>query len=85
MEFDKKKIPSWFMILSIILIIGGFNIGYFIKYISSNNESIINYDLDDEDIAPVREAAVAGVFYPADVYQLKSNIKNYLTYVSDNN
>ncbi len=84
MEFDKKKIPAWFMIVSIILIIGGFNIGYFIKHISSNRESIVNYDKKDDDINPVREAAVAGVFYPADIYQLNSDITGYLDHVSDN-
>ena len=85
MEIDKKKISSWFMILSIVLIIGGFNVGYFIRHISSNNESIVNYDLNDDDINPIREAAVAGVFYPADVYQLNSDVKGYLTHVNPHN
>ena len=85
MEFDKKKIPTWFMIISIILIIGGFNVGYFIKHISTNRESIVNYDKKDDDINPVREAAVAGIFYPADVYQLHSDINGYLSHISDNN
>ena len=45
MEFDKKKISSWFMILTIICIIGGFNIGYFIKHTSSNQETIVEAGL----------------------------------------
>ena len=85
MEFDKKKIPAWFMILTIILIIGGFNVGYFLRHISANNESIVNYDKKDDDINPIREAAVAGIFYPADVYQLHSDINGYLDHISDNN
>ena len=85
MEFDKKKIPAWFMIITIILIIGGFNVGYFIKHISSNRESIVDYNIKDDDINPVREAAVAGIFYPADVYQLNSDINGYLQHISDSN
>ena len=84
MEFDKKKIPAWFMILTIVLIIGGFNVGYFIRHISSNRESIVNYDKKDDDINPVREAAVSGVFYPSDIYQLHSDIDGYLDHISDN-
>jgi hypothetical protein len=84
MEFDKKKIPAWFMILTIILIIGGFNVRYFIKNISSNNESIVEYSLEDSDIYPIREAAVAGIFYPADVHQLSNDITGYLEHISDN-
>ena len=83
MEFDKKKISTWFMIISIILIIGGFNLGYFIKHISSNKEIIVNYNLEDDDINPIREAAVAGIFYPADVYQLNSDIKGYIEHISN--
>ncbi len=85
MEFDKKKASSWFMIITIILIIGGFNVGYFIKYISSNRESIVDYNLKDEDINPIREAAVAGIFYPADIYQLTSDINGYIEHVSSSN
>ena len=83
MEFDKKKIPAWFMILTIVLVIGGFNVGYFIKHISSNSEAIVNYDKKDEDINPIREAAVAGVFYPSDIHQLHSDITGYLDHVAD--
>ena len=85
MEFDKKKFSSWFMIFTIIIIIGGFNVSYFIKHISSNTESIVDYNLKDDDINPVREAAVAGIFYPADVYQLKNDINGYLQHITDNN
>lgn len=81
MEFDKKKASSWFMIITIILIIGGFNVGYFIKHISSNSESIVDYNLKDDDINPIREAAVAGIFYPADIYQLNNDINGYLEHI----
>ena len=81
MEFDKKKTSSWFMIITIILIIGGFNVGYFINHISSNRESIVDYNLNDDDINPIREAAVAGIFYPADIYQLNNEINKYLEHV----
>ncbi|MBE6467525.1 MAG: AmmeMemoRadiSam system protein B [Alphaproteobacteria bacterium] len=85
MEFDKKKFSTWFMIITIILIIGGFNVGYFFKHISSNKESIVNYSLEDDDINPIREAAVAGVFYPADTYQLNSDINGYIEHISNEN
>ena len=81
MEFDRKKLPSLFMIVSIVAIIIGFNVSYYIAHISSNNEDIVDYSLSDEDINPIRETAVAGMFYPADLYQLDSDIDGYLEHV----
>ncbi len=78
MEIDRKKIPSYLMILTIVVIVIIFNVSYFSSYISANHESITDYDLSDEDINPVRETAVAGLFYPADMYQLASDVEGYL-------
>ena len=82
MEFDRRKIPSYFMIMTIVAIVIFFNISYFRNYISANNEQIADYALSDEDINPVRESAVAGLFYPADVYQLDKELDGYLEHVS---
>ena len=81
MEFDPKKIPSYFMIATIIGVVVYFNISFFRNYISSNNENLVDYDLTDEDIHPVRETAVAGLFYPADIYQLDRDLDGYLEHV----
>lgn len=81
MEIDRKKIPSYLMVAAIILIVVVFNISYFVNYISANNENIVDYDLSDEDINPIRKTAVAGIFYPADAYQLDKNIDGYLEHV----
>lgn len=48
------------------------------RYVSSNSSLINNYSLSDEDINTVRDTAVAGLFYPADYYQLESSVKGYL-------
>ncbi len=78
MEIDRKKIPSYLMILAIIAIVIVFNVSYFRSYISANPENITDYSLSDEDINPIRETAVAGLFYPADMYQLASDVEGYL-------
>lgn len=78
MEIDRKKLPSYLMILTIVLVVAIFNISYFSSYISANNENIVDYALSDQDINPVRDTAVAGLFYPADLYQLDRDIDGYL-------
>lgn len=82
MEFDRKKLFPVLMLASIILIIIIFNISYFFNYISANNQYITDYDLTDEDINPVRDTAIAGLFYPADTYQLDKDLNGYLEHVS---
>ena len=73
-EFERSNLPKYVFIAILIIAIVALNI-YFVKtYISSNNETITNYTLRDEDMNPIREAAVAGLFYPADVYQLQKDI-----------
>ena len=81
MEFDRKKIPSYLMILTIVAVAVFFNVLFFNTHISANDENIVDYDLSDEDINPVRESAVAGLFYPADVYQLDKDLDGYLEHV----
>lgn len=78
MEIDRKKIPNYVMIAVIIGVVVFFNVSYFSDYISANNEKIVDYGLSDEDINPVRETAAAGLFYPADVYQLDKDLDGYL-------
>lgn len=80
-EMDYANLPKYIFIAVIIIAIVILNI-YFVKaYTSSNNEVIVDYSLRDDDINPSREAAVAGLFYPADVYQLHQDIENYLAMV----
>ncbi|MBQ8677085.1 MAG: AmmeMemoRadiSam system protein B [Alphaproteobacteria bacterium] len=69
MEFKRKKIPSYLMLGTIALVVIWFNVSYFSHRISSNPQSISEYDLSDEDVAPPEDAATAGIFYPADIYQ----------------
>ena len=82
MEIDRKKIPSYLMIAAIIGVVVFFNVSYLGDYVSANNEKIVDYALSDEDINPVRETAVAGLFYPADVYQLDKDLDGYLEHVA---
>ena len=47
MEFNRQKIPSYLMILTIVAVVVIFNVTYFIDYISANNEKIVDYALSD--------------------------------------
>ncbi len=85
MEFDKKKLPTYIMAATIAGVVVWFNISYLHGHISSNNEKISNYSLTDEDINPTRKTAVAGLFYPADTYQLDKNLDGYLEHFSSDN
>ena len=73
MENKKRKLPTYIMIGGVLLIILWFNISYFNHRISSNPQSISEYNLSDDDIAPEAHPAVAGVFYNADTYQSDEN------------
>lgn len=80
-EFDYGSLPKYIFVAALIIAVVILNI-YFVKsYISSNNEVITNYALRDEDMNPTREAAVAGLFYPSDIYQLQKDIEGYLEMV----
>ena len=81
MEIDRRKIPNYLMIVAIIGVVVFFNVSYFSDYVSANNEKIVDYALNDEDINPVREMAVAGLFYPASIYQLDKDLDGYLEHV----
>ncbi|MBR6663860.1 MAG: AmmeMemoRadiSam system protein B [Alphaproteobacteria bacterium] len=81
-EIDYQRLPKYIIIAILIIGIVLLNF-YFIKsYISSNSETINKYSLQDEDVNPVREAAVAGLFYPADSYQLEKDVSGYLQSVA---
>ena len=71
----------WFKysILTVLAVaIISLNLFFVRRYISSNSDLINDYSLRDNDINTVRDTAVAGLFYPADYYQLESSIKGYL-------
>ncbi|MBE6452788.1 MAG: AmmeMemoRadiSam system protein B [Alphaproteobacteria bacterium] len=77
-EFDKRNLPKYILLFIVAITIILLNF-YFIKdYISSNSNLIKDYSLRDEDITPTREAAVSGLFYPADAYQLETDVDGYL-------
>ena len=77
-EFDYQKLPKYILIAAIVIAIVLLNFFFIRDYISSNSETINDYALRDADMNPTREAAVAGLFYPADVYQLEKDVKGYL-------
>ena len=77
-EFDYQKLPKYIFIAAIVIAIVLLNFFFIRDYISSNSETINDYALRDADMNPTREAAVAGLFYPADVYQLEKDVKGYL-------
>lgn len=75
---EPKDWCKWSVIAIIIIAILLLNIWFINKHISSNPEKISNYSLRDTDINKTREAAVAGLFYPADMYQLEREVDKYL-------
>ncbi len=80
MEFNRKKISGYIMIATIIFVIIWFNVAYFKYQISSNHQSISEYNLSDEDIIPPADLAMAAFFYPADAYQNNNNADGYIEY-----
>ncbi len=81
-EFDTRHLWRYIGIAIIVISILLLNFYFIHDYISSNSSQIKDYSLQDEDINPIREAAVAGLFYPADVYQLEKTIQGHLQMVS---
>ncbi len=80
MEFNRKKVSNYFMIATIIFVVVWFNALYFKNRISSNHQSISEYNLSDEDIAPISSLAAAAFFYPAESYQTDNNTDGYIEY-----
>lgn len=78
MEFNRKKISDYIMIATIIGVVAWFNIYYFRNRISSNNQSISEYNLSDDDIAPAGDMATVVFFYPADIYQTDQDADGYI-------
>ena len=76
--FEPKDWCKWGFIIVVIIAVLLLNIWFINKHISSNPEKITNYSLRDADINKTREAAVAGLFYPADMYQLEREVDGYL-------
>ena len=81
-DFDAQNLPKY--VLWSIIIVGILLLNFFFisDYISSNSAQIKDYYIRDEDINPIREAAVAGLFYPAEAYQLERELDGYLTFNS---
>ncbi|MBE6448809.1 MAG: AmmeMemoRadiSam system protein B [Alphaproteobacteria bacterium] len=77
-ENETRNVPKMIIIGGVIVIILLLNFFFIRDYISSNSELINDYPLRDSDINKTREAAVAGLFYPADVYQLAKDVDGYL-------
>ena len=77
-NIDYKRIPHYIFIAAIVIALLILNYLYFSNHISSNSEVINNYSLRDEDMNTTRVPAVAGLFYPADHYQLEKDVDGYL-------
>ena len=77
-EIDYRCLPRYFLIAAIVIIVLLLNFFFIRDYVSSNSELINNYALRDADMNKTREAAVAGLFYPADYYQLENDVNGYL-------
>lgn len=77
-KFDPAQLPRYIFFAAIILALVVLNFYFIHKYVSSNSDTINTYALRDEDINPVRESAVSGLFYPADYYQLENTVTGYL-------
>lgn len=84
MEFNHKKLPSYIMVGTMVLVVIWFNISYFKNRISSNLQSISEYPLSDEDIATLADIATAGIFYPAEIQQKDKNNDGYIEEIKGN-
>lgn len=81
-ELDYSRLPHYIFIAAAGIALLALNWFYFDNHASSNSEVINNYSLRDEDMNKTRVPAVAGLFYPADVYQLSSVVDGYLSQAS---
>ncbi len=77
-EPESRRLTYYLIVGVVILAVALLNFFYIRNYISSNHELINDYSLRDADMNKTREAAVAGLFYPADVYQLEKDVTGYL-------
>ena len=82
MEFNRKNFSNYFMIATIVFVVIWFNALYFKNRISSNHQSISEYNLSDEDIAPASSLATAAFFYPAESYQTDNDNDGYIEHKS---
>ena len=73
-EPESRRLTYYLIVGVVILAVALLNFFYIRNYISSNHELINDYSLRDADMNKTREAAVAGLFYPADVYQLEKDV-----------
>ena len=80
-NLDYGRLPYYIVIGALVVVLLVINYFYFYNHTSSNTETINNYSLRDEDLNKTREAAVAGLFYPADVFQLSNVVDEYLSKV----
>lgn len=77
-DVDYSRLPNYIFIGIVGIALLVLNYFYFNEHISSNSELINNYSLKEEEMNKTREPAVAGLFYPADVYQLSGMVDGYL-------
>lgn len=78
-DLDYSRLPRYIIIAAAGLALVVFNYFYFNEHTSSNSETINLYSLRDEDMIKTRDPAVAGLFYPAETYQLSSMVDGYLS------
>ncbi len=78
-DFDYGCLPHYVLITIIALGFLALNYLYFYDHISSNNGTINEYSSQKEHPQSIREAAVAGIFYPAETHLLSGSVDSYLS------
>ncbi len=81
-DFDYGRLPYYIVITLVALGFLALNYFYFYDYISSNNGTINVYSSQKEYPQNVREASVAGIFYPAETHLLSGSVDTYLSNAS---
>ncbi len=81
-DIDYSRLPHYIFIAAAGIALLVLNWFYFDDHASSNSEVINTYSLRDEDMNKTRIPAVAGLFYPADIYQLSNVVDGYLSQAS---
>ncbi len=81
-DINYKQLFYYLIIAALIIALITINYMYFNNHISSNSETINTYSSLNEENENTREAAVAGLFYPADSSHLSGAVSSYLSSVS---
>lgn len=84
-DIDYGRITYYILVGIIVIALLALNYCSLSKHIASNSQSITNYTLPEDYVERNREAAVAGLFYPADKQELNQDLDGYLDSASVSN